>query len=82
MTAKIKSIWDKTSGYKTKTGGVLLAVYELVKLIDPNILTGKADMIAQKSINLLIITGASDWLWRNRKEIWQFTTGLFKKKTP
>ena len=81
MTKQIKNIWDKTSGYKTKTGGLLLAIYELVKIINPELLSGKSDIIIQKSINLLIITGASDWIWRNRKEILDYCRNIIKKKS-
>lgn len=80
MTKQIKSAWDKTAGYKTKSGAILLGIYELVKLIAPNLLVGTADEIVNKSINLLIITGGADWIYRNRKEIVTWCKNLFNNK--
>lgn len=80
MTAQIKSAWDKTAGYKTKSGAVLLAIYELSKLIAPELMTGNVDLIISRSINLLIITGGADWIYRNRKEIVNWCKNLFNNK--
>ncbi|HWR94504.1 MAG TPA: hypothetical protein VN192_04820 [Flavobacterium sp.] len=80
MTKQLKSAWDKTAGYKTKSGAILLGLYELAKLVAPQVLDGNTDIIVRKSIDVLIITGGLDWLYRNRKEIVNWVLNLFTKK--
>ena len=65
----IKKLYDKTAGYKTYSASLLLAAYELVKVISPGLMSGKVDQITGTTINFLIITGAFDWIYRNRENI-------------
>jgi len=74
---KAGEIWGKTSGYKRGTGALLLALYQFVKAVSPDLLTGAADEVTRASIDILIITGGLDWVWTNRKKIVDFLT---KKK--
>lgn len=64
-----QKIWKSSEGYKTRTGAVLLAIYEFINLISPELLAGKAGEVTRQGINLLIITGGADWVWRNRHSI-------------
>lgn len=66
---KPSKIWDKSAGYKTKTGAILLGLYQFVQIIAPGMLTGRADDLTRGAIDLLIITGAADWAWRERHKI-------------
>jgi hypothetical protein len=74
--SKARQIWDKTSGYKTKTGAVLLALYSLIQAVAPGLLTGQTDTIVRNSIDFLIITGGADWVYRNRHSIINFIKKL------
>jgi hypothetical protein len=75
----IQSKWEKTAGYKTKTGAVLLAAYMLIDAVAPNLMTGQTEHIARTGIDFLIITGVADWAWRERKEIVNKLINIFKK---
>jgi hypothetical protein len=85
MTAHLKSAWDRTAGYKTKSGAVLLAIYMMVEAVAPGLMKGQTQEIVRSGIDLLIITGGADWAWRNRKDIanWitvNVITKIFTKK--
>ena len=75
----LKDAWKSTEGYKTKTGAVLLAIYQFIQLVAPNLLKGQADEVTRATIDLLIITGSADWIWRNRTKIIEFLTKKFTK---
>ena len=77
---KAQQIWDKTSGYKTKTGAVLLALYSLIQAVAPGLMHGQTETIVRNSIDFLIITGGADWVWRNRLKIIETFKKLFTKK--
>jgi hypothetical protein len=68
MSAASK-IWDKTAGYKTRSGAALLVIYQLVKTIFPDFFSGTPDEITRGVIDLIIITGVLDHVWQNRKLI-------------
>jgi len=74
-----QKIWGKTQGYKTKTGAVLLAIYSLLHTIAPELMTGKTEAITRNLIDVLIITGGADWVYRNRHNIVKKISNLFTK---
>jgi len=76
----IKNIYNATTGYKTKSGAVLLALYTLIESVAPDLFKGQSEQIVRSSIDFLIITGGADWVYRNRKEIINWITNLFTKK--
>jgi hypothetical protein len=76
----INKLYDKTAGYKTRTGAVLLALYTLIESVAPSLLTGQAESIVRSGIDLLIITGGADWVWRNRNKIIDFLKNILTKK--
>jgi len=75
----IRNYWDKTAGYKTKSGAVLLALYTMIQAMAPELLTGQTENIVRSSIDFLIITGGADWVWRNRKKITEKIINIFKR---
>lgn len=75
----VQAIYDKTAGYKTRTGAVLLALYALIESIAPEILNGQTEQVVRTSIDFLIITGGADWVWRNRHKIIEFFTPKNKR---
>lgn len=77
---KIQSTWDKTKGYKTTTGGVLVLLFQLFKLIFPDSLSVEQEELVLNVINILLATGLLDKVWRNRKKIIDFVTKLFKRR--
>jgi hypothetical protein len=76
---KVQKAWGNTAGYKRGTGAVLLALYTFIKAVAPNLLQGAADEVTRATIDLLIITGGLDWVWRNRDKIIEFLIKKFKK---
>lgn len=76
----IQKIYDNTAGYKTRTGAVLLAILTLIESVAPELLQGKSEQVVRASIDLLIITGGADWVWRNRKKIIDWFRKIFTKK--
>ena len=77
----VQAIYDKTAGYKTRTGAVLLALYALIEAVAPAILKGQTEQVVRTSIDFLIITGGADWVWRNRHDIVNWIKELFTKKS-
>jgi hypothetical protein len=80
MSNKVKEAWDKTAGYKTKSGAILYLVFQLFKSIFPNALNESSEEVVKYSIDLIILTGGADWVWRNKDEIIQWLTNIFSKK--
>jgi len=76
----VQNIYDKTQGYKTKSGAILLALYTLIESIAPELLTGQTEHIVRSSIDFMIITGGADWVWRNRIKIINWIKHLFTPK--
>jgi len=76
----IKKTWEKTAGYKTKSGAILYLLFELFKKIFPEVLSEESEQGVKYVIDLLLITGGVDWVWRNRKIVIQWIANLFKKK--
>jgi len=76
----IKKTWEKTAGYKTKSGAILYLLFELFKKIFPEVLSEESEQGVKYVIDLLLITGGVDWIWRNRKIVIQWIANLFKKK--
>ena len=75
-----QQLWDKTAGYKTKSAAILLGLYQFVQLIAPNLMTGKTEEMTRQAIDLLIITGGVDWVYRNREKIITYLVNVFKRK--
>jgi len=75
-----KKIWDKTAGYKTKSGAILYLLLQIFKKLFPEVLDDATLEIVKYIIDFTILTGGIDWIWRNRKEIIQWIGNLFKKK--
>jgi len=75
-----KKIWDKTAGYKTKSGAILYLLLQIFKKLFPEFLDDATLEIVKYIIDFTILTGGIDWIWRNRKEIIQWIGNLFKKK--
>ena len=75
-----KKIWDKSAGYKTKSGAFLYLLFELFKKLFPDLLDEVGETIIKYLIEALILTGGLDWVWRNRREVIQWVKELFKKK--
>ena len=76
----VKTIWDKTAGYKTASGGILLLLYQLFKLVYPDALQKEWDEWIYNAIGFITATGVIDKAWRYRKEIKEFIKRLFTKK--
>lgn len=61
---KIKNTWDKTAGYKTASGGVLLLIFQLFQLIWPEAIgKGWEDWI-YNAIGAISATGLIDKIIR------------------
>jgi hypothetical protein len=43
------------------------------------LLEGRREEIVRTSIDLFIIIGGADWVWRNRYKVIEFLTSKFKK---
>ena len=90
MTEKLTNTWnkavkiknqirEKTDGQKTKSAAILLAIYYFIDAIKPNLIFGQTEIVVNKGIDLMIITGAADWIWRNRKNIADKVLSVFHK---
>jgi hypothetical protein len=75
-----KTAWDKTSGYKTASSGVLLLLFQLFKLIWPDLLIEEWEEWVYNAIAIVGGTGVIDKIWRSRKELIKFIKRLFKKE--
>lgn len=76
----IKTAYDKSSGYKSRIGALMFAVYTLVETIDPSLIDGKAESIVQQLINIFLIVGGSDWAIKSSGKIINQIKGVFNKK--
>jgi len=72
---KVGAYWDKTKGYKTATGGILLLLFQGYKLIFPDSLSCEWEEWIYNAIGVVSATGILDKLWRNRKKL---TEGIKK----
>jgi hypothetical protein len=77
---KVKERWKRTAGYKTKTGAILYLLFQLFQKLFPDTITEENEELIKYTIDLLILTGGIDWVWRNRKEVLKWIVGIFKKK--
>lgn len=77
---KVQNKWNKTAGYKTKSGAILYLLFELFKKIFPDVLAETGEDVVKYTIDLIILTGGLDWAWRNKKKIWDFIKDKFTKK--
>lgn len=75
----VRQYWDKTSGYKTTSSGVVLLLFQLFKLLFPDKLSPEWEEFTLNAIGLLAATGLLDKAWRNRKEIKEKLKSLFTK---
>ena len=75
----VKQVWSNTANYKTRSAAVLLAIFQFIQVVAPNLLEGKTEEIVRSSIDLFIIIGGADWVWRNRYKVIEFLTKKFKK---
>ena len=76
----IKTYWDKSAGYKTASGGVLVLLFQLIKMILPeDALSQQWDEWILNAIGLLTATGLLDKVWRNRHKIKKFIINLLTK---
>ena len=71
--------WKKTAGYKTKTGAILYLLFQLFKKLFPELINESSEEIIKYTIDLLILTGGIDWIWRNRHDVLKWIANLFKK---
>lgn len=76
----IKQAWSKTSGYKTASGGVLLLIFQLIKMIWGTDIPDEWQEWILNAITVIAATGVFDKLWRNRKLLIQWGRELFRKK--
>jgi hypothetical protein len=76
----IKQAWSKTSGYKTASGGVLLLIFQLIKMIWGTDIPDEWQEWILNAITVIAATGIFDKFWRNRKQIIQWVKELFRKK--
>ena len=75
-----QKIWKSTEGYKTKSGAMLYLLFQLFKALFPDVLDNTGEDVIKYVIDLIIITGGLDWVWRNRKEIFQWIANIFRTK--
>lgn len=80
MTQAIKTVWDKSKGYKTASGGVLLLLFQLFKLVWPQAMSAEWQDWTYNAIGIIVSTGLLDKAWRNRKKIIELIKKLFTKK--
>lgn len=79
MTGKIVNAWEKTAGKKTASSGVLLLLFQLAQLINPNIMTPEWRDWTYNAIGVVGMTGVLDKLWRNRQVIINKVKNVLKK---
>ena len=77
---QIKKIWKKAEGYKTKSGAILYLLFQLFKSLFPETLNETSEGAIKYAIDLMILTGGIDWIWRNRKKVIDWVTNIFKRK--
>ena len=83
MTESIKTAWQKTRGYKTASGGVLLLVFQLAKLIWGKDIDPAWQEWIYNAIGVISATGVFDKLWRSRRELIDWLKRIFKRdETP
>lgn len=75
----ITQAWDKTRGYKTASGGVLLLVFQLIKLIWKQEIPAEWQEWIYNAIGVIAATGVFDKLWRSRKDFIEWVKRLFRK---
>lgn len=75
----VKKQWDKTKGYKTKSGAILYLLFQLFKSLFPDTLNESSEEVVKYTIDLIILTGGLDWVWRNRKKVFEFINTNIKK---
>jgi len=75
-----RQVWDKTKGYKTASGGVLLLLFQLFKLVWPHAMGPEWQDWTYNAIGIVVSTGLLDKAWRNRKEIIELIKKLIPKK--
>lgn len=72
----VKQAWDKTRGYKTASAGMLILIFQLLKLIWPDLVGERWEEWILNAIGIVGGTGALDKAWRSRDKI----ANLFKRK--
>ena len=75
-----KQVWDKTKGYKTVSGGILLLLFQLFKMVWPAAMSPEWQDWTYNAIGIIVSTGLLDKAWRNRKDILGLIKQLFTKK--
>lgn len=75
----MKKLWKKTEGYKTKSGALLYLLFQLFKSIFPDALNESTEEVVRYSIDLIILTGSADWIWRNKNRILSWFINLKEK---
>lgn len=80
MTEQIKTLWDKTAGKKTVTGGALLLAFDLFMMLFPHTLSVDWQGWINNFIDFLIFTGVLDRAYRNKDLIIEWVKGLFHGK--
>lgn len=80
MKQQAKNLWKKTEGYKTKSGAILYLLFQLFKSVFPDTLDKSTEEAVKYSIDLLILTGGIDWIWRNRKKVVNWILNIFNQK--
>jgi len=76
----MKRAWQSTRGYKTASGGVLLMVFQLIKMIWGTEIPPEWQEWILNAISVIAATGVFDKLWRSRKEIIQWIKRMFNGK--
>jgi hypothetical protein len=76
----IKQAWSKTAGHKMASGGFLLLIFQLIKMIWGTDIPDEWQEWILNAITAVAATGAFDKLWRNRKLLIQWIRELFRKK--
>jgi hypothetical protein len=79
MTAQV--IYDSAKQIpKRATAGAAIGLFELFLLIFPELITIEVQALIYKAIGILGATGLADWIWRNRKNAFDFIKKLLTKK--
>ena len=76
----VQKTWKRTEGYKTKSGAILYLLFQLFKTLFPDVLNNTGEDVIKYAIDLIILTGGLDWVWRNRKEVMQWIANIFRTK--
>ncbi|MCK9592701.1 MAG: hypothetical protein M0Q91_11920 [Methanoregula sp.] len=75
----ITQAWDKTKGYKTASGGVLLLLFQFIKLVSNREIPDEWQELVYNGIGLIAATGVFDKLWRNRRKMIEWVKDLFRR---